>query len=485
MFEYLNSLKKPELRRFEVFIRSPYFNTYKTIISLLEYLKSAYPNINKKDVTALKISLVVYSEEKVNALKIRKLCSDFKKLFEKFLHHEFIEKRTLIIDSNYLEYLNERDMLELYYNNLNEANSLIEKEKVKNEEYYLRKYKLSIITATDNINNRDVMDYSRFNEGLKNIDYHFIALKMWSIINAYFLNRNNKTILIQSNNFEKAVIEFIESRKNDFAKDHPYIYFLYLSHKMFSTYEDKYYNLLVKYFKNNREKLKGSITISYFSYHYYYLMTKMRYFDKNYATYQNKLYKLFIQTFNKKEEYKNFLNKGLMQNSIYITVASTYLQEGDKDNAIVFINKFKKNLQKDVREDNYNFSMGLYHYYNNEPQKAILYYNKISEKSIVLKFNRRAALLRIYFELDDMISLNNEMVNMYQFSYRNKEAEKLYKYTILKYLKYLRSLIRLKSLKSTGKKNLRYEKNILRKQIENENKSIYQKIWFIKMVDSI
>ncbi|MBK8553451.1 MAG: hypothetical protein IPL53_21250 [Ignavibacteria bacterium] len=356
-------------------------------------------------------------------------------------------------------------MQDLYFSNLKEAHLLLEKTKVKDEDYYLRKYQLNIISSTYDMNNRSIYDYKMYNEGLKNIDYHFIALKLWSFVNIIFLKRLDNKFLVQRQYFEKVIIEFIESKKNDFAKHHPYIYFLYLAYKMFSTFDDKYYNLLVSYFNNNREKLKKRIIQSYYAYLNYFLRNKLNNLSKNYTTYQKKLYNLYIQTFNSRDKYKHFVINGLIQNSLYISVASIYLKEGDKENAISFIHKYKKYLHKDLRQDLYNYSMGLYHYNNEEFETAIVFYNKISDKSITLKFNRKAALMRIYFELGDMISLNNEMTNMYQLSYRNKKAGKLYNSRMVTSLKYFRSLIRLKSLKSSSK-NISYEKNVLRKQIE-------------------
>ena len=483
--DFLNNLNRWELKRFEEFLMSPYFNTYKTMIVLFQYLKTLHPFIKHSDITPSKISMIVYSEENVNSLKIRKLWSDFKKLLETFLYHEFIATGPLMFNAEYSQYLDEREMTDLSESNLKEAELILDNSEARDEGYYLKKYQLSLISTAPDIYSSIDYDYKIFNEELKNIDYLNVSMKLRSLVNVLIIKHENNKVHIQGNVFEKEVIKFVESRKNDLVKNQPYIYFLYLAYKMFSTLNDKYYNLLVKYFNTHKDKLMGKTLCSFHVYQYYYLNFKLKSYSKNSAIYHKKLYNFYIQIFNSDYSYKSFIFRGLIQNSFYISVLTTFLNEGDNDNAFMFLIKYVNYQHENIRKDTFNYSMGLYHYNINDLTTALTYFNEISDKSATFKYYRKAALMRLYFELGDMVSLNNEMTNMYQFGYRNKEGGKFYKQNIMIYLKYFRLLIRLKSIKSSGKKNLKFEKNILKKQIENEGNLLQQKSWFIKMVNSI
>ena len=104
MLEFLNSIRGKDLDEFGEFINSPYFNKSKSIIRLFNYLKTIHPSISSEHTSAKKISLNVFSQRKTGADNIRKLLSEFMKLYERFViqkANEVNKTRNKVIVLNY------------------------------------------------------------------------------------------------------------------------------------------------------------------------------------------------------------------------------------------------------------------------------------------------------------------------------------------------------------------------------------------------
>ena len=480
VFEYLNNLSKSEFKRFELFLKSPYFNNYKTIILLFQYLKTKYPYIKRENVTPSSISLIVYGEENVNNVKIRKLISDFKKLFEKFLHHEFINRRTLT-NADYLDFLNKKEMHELYSMNLNEASLLLEKTIVKDNNYYLNKFQLYRTSSLYKFNYKHSSDFKQFNESLNNLDYHFIFLKLSSFITIYFIKISINWKPGFNNNFSNEIMEFIRARKKYFSTHHHFIYALYLMVEMFSTMDDKYYDTLKRYYENHKEKFRGMLISEYYTYMSSFLRLKILFSKTDSSKYRQKLYNIYTQIFDSKNKYNYLFISGRLEGSLFIQVVTVYLGVGDFERAVKFIGSYKKHLHIEIRDNAYNYALGVYYYYLNDLRTAVTYYNKISNKDPMYRYSRKVALIKLYYELNELFLMETEMKNLYQFSYRYKGNFKNGEMIPI-LLKYFRMLIKLKSINPRDKRTIRFEKIVIRKQIDNYKNHLHHRTWFLKMI---
>ena len=131
-----NRLTKKELFSFEYFVNSPYFNTNDKIIKLFCYLKKGFPFLTLEYISKANISLHVYSEKRVNDVKVRKLKSQFCKLIKKFLLYESLRKKETaneIISIRNLENTEFENELPGMFSGLQER---FRKSKLKNKHYY-------------------------------------------------------------------------------------------------------------------------------------------------------------------------------------------------------------------------------------------------------------------------------------------------------------------------------------------------------------
>lgn len=245
--------------------------------------------------------------------------------------------------------------------------------------------------------------------------------------------------------------------------------------------DDKFYCLFTSYFEENKKKFRGRLESDYFVFLQFYLRKKLRMTCTEYNIYNKRLYILYIQLFDSPNKYKFLLINGMLERSLYITVVAVYMTEGDSERALKFIHRYKKYLEIKFSEDTINYSLGVYFYYMHDIHNSIKYFNKVSSKNQEFKYKRKIFLLIIYFELNDRVLIETEMKNLYLFGYRLKDDNRFKQWTIV-FLKYYRKLLKLKSLKSGDNRTIRFEKNIILKQIENEKQILHNKNWFVEML---
>ena len=102
MLEHLNKLSEKELLDFEKFIDSPYFNSVANVRKLFRYLKKFYPEISDEHTDNEHLFFLIYRKKRYDDVKMRKLRSNFRKVFEDFLFQTEMESensgnRTLLL----------------------------------------------------------------------------------------------------------------------------------------------------------------------------------------------------------------------------------------------------------------------------------------------------------------------------------------------------------------------------------------------------
>ena len=398
---------------------------------------------------------------------------------------EYIDKRKLIFDHQYLEYLHARDMNEFYLDNLKEAKDLLRKRKVKDDNYYFDSYKLSRIDVIYNMNFRFKDIEKSFNHSTESLDNFYIFQKMWTAINIVFLKLEKIGEAGLHNILENEVISHVESRLNNFRKEHPYIYVMYLSYKMFTEFDDKYYDQLERYYRNNKSKFTGVMASTYFTYLHFYLRLKEENVSEYHSEYDKKQYRLYIKIFDSDDKFRYLFINGKLEDSLYLNVISNYLLNGDINRANSFIIKFRNHLNKDSRSDAYNYALSIYHGKMNDYRAAVKYLLRISGKFPLYQYNRKLALVRYYYMLQEYELLETELTNLYQFGYRNKEIGRRFRKAILIFIKYARLLIKLRTDKTLTTKEFKSERQSLKKQIENEKMVLLYKKWFLRMVEEM
>lgn len=193
LFKILKSFSRAQLRSFEKFADSPYFNTSRSSAELLKEIIKYYPGFSSPQFTKENLFKAVYPKNDFNSLLFRKNLSNLINLSEKFLTVE----NQYFKNSCLLKGLRKNKLFDLY--NLRHKKIVKEnKNFLINEEYLLG---LSFIEGENTYYHYETDNYVEYEKGMENV-FQYDSLFYFYKFAQTFIRLKNVAVIDpgQSNN---------------------------------------------------------------------------------------------------------------------------------------------------------------------------------------------------------------------------------------------------------------------------------------------
>ena len=193
LIKILRSFSRAQLRSFEKFTDSPYFNTSRASAEMLKEMIKYYPDFSSPQFTKENLFKAVYSKNDFNSVLFRKILSNLINLSEKFLTVENQDFK----DSCLLKGLRKNKLFDLY--NLKHKRIVKEnKDILINEEFLLG---LSFIEGENTNYHYETDNYVEYEKGKENV-FQYDSLYYFYRFAQTFIRLKNVAILdpSQSNN---------------------------------------------------------------------------------------------------------------------------------------------------------------------------------------------------------------------------------------------------------------------------------------------
>ncbi|MEO8666210.1 MAG: hypothetical protein ABI462_12020, partial [Ignavibacteria bacterium] len=135
----LEGLSPAELKRLGDFVRSPFYNKNKTLVSLYEFLEKLLTGNGQDNITKENIWQYLNPDKKYDDSRLRSVLSDFKKLCETFLtvvkqESDPLRQRNVLLDT-----LAEKNLPKNFELISKEISKIFDEEFNRNNEYYLNR----------------------------------------------------------------------------------------------------------------------------------------------------------------------------------------------------------------------------------------------------------------------------------------------------------------------------------------------------------
>ncbi|MBK8982394.1 MAG: hypothetical protein IPM38_08780 [Ignavibacteria bacterium] len=464
MLTDINSLTIEELKSFGYFINSPYFNRYRTINKLFDYLKSLHPNVTKKDIYEKNISGAVYGKVKVKSHTIRVLVSDFNKLFEKFLIHERAEKDKIENSIILLNEFSKKFLWKSYNKKLSEIKSYSKKEFGIDDKYYLNKLNY-------------YGEYFAHSFTTVSMNTAKISLKKMEYLNLYFVYQTllfnfhynsdmytQKMVKRRPPGMVQFVYDFINEHRKYFSKSYPDIMILYYTARMTETGDIKYFNMLQNYYRRNKKIFDYNITMMYHMASEGFLKTKsFREPDR-----KNTL-KLFI--FRKRSIEGNYLENFFREgNNIPPLIFFSMFNEAIKLNQIKwaeeFVNVHKTFLLPQYSKDILNLAEIILDFFKGDYSDINRKIGKVKKSDTSNFIYSRLIKMMMYFETGEFSALRREAESMRKYLDRKSKEQTRFDELIRSSYNFLNSIHYLEKIKNnevnkSSKKYLQFRQDLL------------------------
>lgn len=472
LISLLETFSKQEFRNLGDFVNSPYFNKEKVLMELYNILKKHYPDFSPEGFTREIIYESLFPGKKFNDAILRNTFSKFLKLAGKFLSVYHFGRNKFHSRLFLLEELKARKQEGLFVKQWSEAESSLEEDPIKNEEYFLNKYTL------ENLYNefrKITKNYMVFTDKDEADSYEYLLNSFLTSIlkiNATIIN-SNKNFFGENHSF--ILLDEVESylKKNPRRlSSNVYLKYYYCSIKLFQTDEDKYFFELRDLISRNMDSFsisdKKNILTTLTNYCYYRINRgELKFVDEQFS-----LYKLNIE----KKIYKG--DRGFLSHILFMNVVTTGLDAGEAEWVEEFIQRYCEELKDEHKNNMFNFSFALLHLKKKNYDKAIVSASKIVSDDLSYKHQLKSFYLKIYYELNEDQPFYSHIDSYKHFVKNDKLLSKDSREYIMNYIYFSKKLFELKNL--PGKDEFEIQK--LKEEITNHS-AIINKLWLLKKIN--
>ncbi|MBK7253196.1 MAG: hypothetical protein IPI04_04550 [Ignavibacteria bacterium] len=138
LLELLKTFNKEELKRFEDFLRSPYYNKNSNVIKLFNVIKKYFPDLDSTKLKRESVWDELFPEKSFNYGVMKNLIFELQKLSEKFLHLLHYEENKFEQELNLLRKLNDRNLFQLFEKNLKLFKTAVNNSPIAPDHFYYK-----------------------------------------------------------------------------------------------------------------------------------------------------------------------------------------------------------------------------------------------------------------------------------------------------------------------------------------------------------
>jgi hypothetical protein len=444
--EILRTFSQDELKRFRSFVASPFHNTNKNVVKLLELSRKYAPEFKAPFLAKENLFKKLYPGKKYSDIVMRILISDLMRLCEEYLAYNRFINEPMDEKILLLKEYNNRGLVPLFNTSLKRSELKLEKSGVSSSTFFLDRMFIEREKIDHNIN----VDRQKINGDLllKNGEYliSFFLLGLMNTAHDINVHKDLYNMQYELNLTEKFlenfnIENFIGTLKKSKYEYTDVIEIYYLMFKANLNIEDEgSYNLFKKRFYdniaifNNEEKYE------------LYLKLESIVIQKIERGNTEMYHELF-------DIYKNLIKSGLyrspdtlfMRIEMFRNILFTGLTIKEYDWTEKFVNSYVDELSPEFRDNMRNQALAYIYFDKKQYEEALKYIKKINFDIIVQKADVKIMMLKLYYELSLFDSAYSLCDTFSKFIHKNKNVSELFKVRYIEFLKIYRKLINKKS----------------------------------------
>jgi hypothetical protein len=400
------------MREFSEYVRSPFFNKNQSTIKLFDYLKKQYPVFDSKKIEKELVYKKLFAGTAYNDGFMRTIMFNLAQLAEDFLSYSNYRKDIFSVKRHLAVELNERELYKLFEKSMREVYTMLDKEPVKESDHYYNRYYLEYenlyyLTKIHFDRNEKFIQKTGIHDIFNHLTYYYVIriLKFY----LYVLNTKN----IYKVDYKTNIIDdIIKGIKPEQFKDIPLIN-IYLKLLMIhiNPDEESYFYDTVEMIEKAEisydELIEAFINIEN------YCKKKIR---NGHVKFENVLFRIY-----KIELERNcyLLNKK-MPHKLFRNIVDLGLRLNEFDWTKNFIEKHKKDLDIEFRENSYMYSTALLEFYMKNFEKALEILSRVRYDEIYHKLDIKCFIIAIYYELNHEDSLLSSLDSFRHFLNNDK-----------------------------------------------------------------
>lgn len=437
IFSLIKRLDKAQLRKFQDYVQSPFFNKHAQISSLADTLINAARKGSDRIDTA-QLYQKLYNSTQIDNKQLHYLSTRLQNLLNDFLAYETYDKLTLRKYNYSIQQLHQLNAeaaeksLTKKYRSERLKYPEITAERIY-EDYLLHKT-LDKIYLDKNIRIYDD-NLQRQNDAL---DQYYLIEKLKIICD--MLNRNVVIQAVYLPTYAQEIEQLLEQM--DFSSgNQPIVQIYYNIYKMLRYEQVEAYQQLIQLSQQYAQRLMPDDLLLMMDYAENYCIRQINSGQSGFYSEFLNIYKfklkhglLFIDGFIPESDYKNIVTAGVR------TKEYKWTSE--------FIHSNKSKLRSDVKENAYKYNLAVLYFAQKQYQKALQLLMEISLRDIAYGVGAKTIQLQTYYALQEYEAMRNLIDTFRLYVGRHKTQSDYRKKANLNMLRIVKKIINLKE-KST------------------------------------
>ena len=435
LLKLLKTLNQKELILFEDFVKSPYFNSHKQVISLFEYLKKFAPEFdNSKKLEKSHVYAQLYKSKAYDDNFFASIISKLLKLLEDFLAYEAFNEK-----------IGEKELLAL---------RCIRKRKLekhfKSYEKIIEKQISETIQQSSDANHLSMLfaeEQDRWFIEQGGRVFHFALQKQSDELDSYYLIEKLKiaSYMLNRNRVSNATYEckwidkiYEIASAESLLKDSVLLLAYHQTYAMLLEYSEEKYHNLKRLLENNLQIISIDDLKNLYGYALNFCIGlvnsgKLEYFSEILDLYKSMLKEnlLFIEGYLPAWEYKNIVTAALRSND---------LQWAEN-----FLESYKSKIEPSQQENAYTYNMASFLYECNRHKEALRLLHNVVFINPTYHVGAKIIQIKIFTESGDWDIAMSSLDAFAGYLRRNKEIAEYQKKSNLNFISASRSLIQLVS----------------------------------------
>ncbi len=430
----LKTFTPQEVKQFDEYLNSPFFNKNHTIVQLYGIIKSAYPDFNSPDIERTRLFMLLYGNDAFDEQKLRYLLTDLTKHIEEYLCHKAITDEQLFKYHLLLLTYRNRKLDKPFLSSLKLAEKLLEDQPRRDVSHAFYQYLIEEDKYRFLSDRREHLHETNLQKVVDNLDKYYILNKMRYC--AEIINNKNVVAINYKLFLYEEIMNHIRHNPLDYVPAAKIYYNIILT--LTESENIIHYNNLLQLLRDHYTLFSKEEIFDMYVYAKNYCVRKINHGDTEYIKELFDLYKVMLRD---KIIFKdNQLSEFDYKNIVYLGLRSE-----EFDWVKNFIAKYNDSLDVAIRKNAYTYNMAAYHFFQKNFDEVLMLLRSVEFSDFYYHLDSKSLLLKTYYELDEteaFLSLvdafkvyikRNSLIPEYQkTSYNNliRAISKLYKWKL-------------------------------------------------------
>jgi hypothetical protein len=433
LIRLLKSVSPWELKSFQKYVASPFFNVNEKVSQLLQIVIENYPGFDDSEMAFDKLFKKLFKNEKFNHQKLRYVMTDLTLLLEDFLAYTVFEEKTF------------------YHKKF-----LLQKLREKNHDAYFQQHLTAGYRQQENTVHRDLKFYKR-QLGYDELSYEFTSLKNNRAIDTSLQSLSDNLDIYFLSNKLKYCCEIL-NRQNIVQVEYeiPFLDFIiaYLNKNSFDHVPviAVYFQILLTLKENENEKQYQKLK-SLLNKYAGFSMSELRDiygFVQNYCirkinTGSTKYLKELFEIYGRMLEKEIILENKELAHSHFKNIVAIALRQNEFQWTENFISKYAAYLNKELRKNSINYNLARLHFAKKEFRKALKLLTTVEFTDVYYHLDSKSLLLKIYYEIEEIEPLFSLISTFSVYLRRSKLISEYQRMIYSNLVKHVKRMAKIKS----------------------------------------